>query len=75
MKVVYRNRTERYVLIETKSLHDLSGNLVVWLSNYNDDLINDFNECVDIIEIWQDGKLIAKRTEKSPELIELEELE
>lgn len=69
MKVVYRNRDVRYVLLETGYLYDSYGALQIGINNFSDDLIPahntiDIESGLDIMEIYDGDKLIAKRTEK-----------
>lgn len=45
------------------------------MHDYNDELIDKDDSKYDIMEIWRDGKLIAKRTEKSKSQLEIEEIE
>ena len=77
MKVVYRNGSHRYVLLETNRLynpHTLNFSLPI--SEYNENLIRSLGTSpYDIMEIYDGEILIAKREEKSAKDTKIEELE
>jgi hypothetical protein len=76
MKVVYRDGGVRYVLIETNSLHYSGGTHTSDIENFNDDLTScEGFKVLDIMEIWDGETLIAKRTEKTPQQIEIDRIE
>ena len=77
MKVVYRNGSHRYVLLETNRLYNPhTRNFSVPISEYNENLIRSLGTSpYDIMEIYDGEILIAKREEKSAKDIKIEELE
>lgn len=75
-KIVYRYNDERFVLLETGTLHATNGCSAVALCYFTDDLTWIGNSRAnDIMEIWRGDKLIAKRIEKSEKEIEIESIE
>ena len=78
MKVVYREGSYRYVLLETNGLYNpCTCNFSLPISEYNENLIrsSDISSPYDIMEIYNGEILIAKREEKSAKDIKIEELE
>ena len=77
MKVVYRNGSHRYVLLETNRLYDPhTWNFSLPISEYNENLIRSLGTSpYDIMEIYDGEILIAKREEKSAKDTKIEELE
>lgn len=75
-KVVYKNGNVRIVLMKTNSLHNEYGEWACYISDFNSDLVCPLNGNRDIMEIYnENNKLIAKRTEKSPQQLEIELIE
>lgn len=78
MKVVYRNGSHRYVLLETNGLYNpYTCNFSLPISEYNENLIraSDISSPYDIMEIYDGEMLIAKREEKSAKDTKIEDLE
>ena len=77
MKVVYRNGSHRYVLLETNGLYNPhTWNFSLPISEYNENLIRSLGTSpYDIMEIYDGEILIAKREEKSAKDTKIEELE
>ena len=77
MKVVYRNGSHRYVLLETNRLYNPhTWNFSLLISEYNENLIRSLGTSpYDIMEIYDGEILIAKREGKSAKDIKIEELE
>ena len=78
MKVVYRNGSHRYVLLETNGLYNpYTCNFSLPISEYNENLIraSDISSPYDIMKIYDGEMLIAKREEKSTKDTKIEELE
>jgi hypothetical protein len=75
MEVVFRDGIHRYVLIETDSLYHTQGALSMTLKSYHENLICSTFSSLDVMEIWDGDTLIAKRTEKSTQEIEIERIE
>jgi hypothetical protein len=73
MKVVMRDRIERYVILEIRKI--FRENLeYLFLTDFTEELnciINKF----DVMEIWDGETLIAKRSEKTAQQIEIERIE
>jgi len=65
MKVVYKNKSFRYVLLETGTLHDDGGNITGLLNDFSSELLVDPVNMCNIMQIWDGDTLIAQRTEKS----------
>ena len=75
MKVVYRCGVERYVFLPAGVLMGKNGTIGNRISHYSDDMCTS-PSFQDIMEIYtEDGKLIAKREEKSAKDVKIEELE
>ena len=77
MKVVCRNGSHRYVLLETNRLYNPhTWNFSLSISEYNENLIRSLGTSpYDIMEIYDGEILIAKREEKSAKDTKIEELE
>ena len=77
MKVVYRNGSHRYVLLETNRIYNPhTWNFSLLISEYNENLIRSLGTSpYDIMEIYDGEILIAKREEKSAKDTKIEELE
>ena len=77
MKVVCRNGSHRYVLLETNGLYNpYTWHFSLSISEYNENLIHSLgSSSYDIMEIYDGEILIAKREEKSAKDIKIEELE
>ena len=77
MKVVYRNGSHWYVLLETNGLYNQTAwNFSLPISAYNENLIRSLDTSpYDIMEIYDGEILIAKREEKSAKDTKIEELE
>ena len=77
MKVVYRNGSHRYVLLETNGLYNpYTCNFSLSISEYSENLIQPSNiSPYDIMEIYDGEILIAKREEKSAKDTKIEDLE
>lgn len=80
-KVVYRNGTERYVLIETETLHSIvTGDKSTLLKYFNDNLYWEETRVNSnaIMKVYRNNELIWERVEepvKTPQQIELEKIE
>ena len=76
-KVTYREGGERWVLLETDSIHFGSGSISNVIKNYDDNLLelNRRSEVLDIMKIERGTELIWKREEKSSKQIEIEAIE
>ena len=77
MKVVYRNGSHRYVLLETNGLYNPhTWNFSLPISEYNENLIRSLGTSpYDIMEIYDGEILIAKREENSAKDTKIDELE
>ena len=77
MKVVYRDGSHWYVLLETNGLYNpYTWHFSLSISEYNENLIRSLGTSpYDIMEIYDGEILIAKREEKSAKDIKIEELE
>jgi len=76
MKGVLKNKSEIYFIptVEKFLDRDYGANLIC--RNYNKDLTSyKRGERYNVLELWYEGKLIAKRKEKSPQQIEIEKIQ
>lgn len=73
--VVFRNGDERYVLVETSTLHFKTGNVARHLNNFCETLTHTYENRVDIMRVYRNGELIMKRTEKSERELEVERIQ
>lgn len=76
-KVVYRKGEERFVLLETDSLHGSNGEMYSRLSKYTDNLmyLNSSYSKLDIMKVYRDGQLIWEREELTKAEKEVKRLE
>lgn len=78
-KIVYRKGVERWVLMETNTIHDNDGNVEFNLDNWTGGLFDvDCDEEYDIIKVYRNDVLIWERIEepqKTAEQLEIERIE
>jgi signal peptidase I len=74
-KVVYRDGSERFVLIEIGTLYTEDGRLRNRLDEYLDNLTIKYNKDQDIMQVYRNNELIMQRTEKSDRELKIEEIQ
>ena len=87
-KLVRRDGSKRYILLETNGLYYESGDLAdkafddndkVIVGRYNDSLISPLKSqsirFTDVMYVYRGGVLVMERTKKSPQDIEVERIE
>lgn len=74
-KVTYRDGSERFVLLETGTLHNSSGTVAIILDKFDDNLMrtSETRTC-DIMKIERGSEIIWEREEKSAKQIEVENI-
>ena len=73
--VVYRNGDERYVLVETGTLHGQLGYRSNNIVNYENNLMSNGHSSNTIMQVYRNNELIMERTEKSEKELKKEELQ
>lgn len=74
-KAIFRNGSERYVLVETETFHSEDGEVKNHFFNFKDDLNNTSIPTLDIIQVYRGKELVFDREEKSEKDIEIERIE
>lgn len=76
MKGVLKNKSEIYFIPSVEKFLDKEYGSNLMDRNYNDDLTSyKRGKWYNVSELWYEGKLIAKRKEKSPKQIEIEKIQ
>ena len=65
MRLILRSGNYRYVLLETRTLHNSDGIIIDRMNNYTEHLFSLEDDADDVMEVWQGDIQIAKREEKS----------